>query len=196
MEAGSGRRTRPKIMSQPTIDEACSLLLLNDDAAFTAATELLFKILQNIHREPEEAKYRSINRGGASFSKAVGSAKGGVRMLKAVGFVEEGSAEGATSLVLASPDLALIEQGKNALKQCVKLNVARREEARRKENEAAAEKLAALKEVSKRNTANRDQAQEAEKQRLKAGIKQDHEENALWKAEEDARKASQPTPIK
>ena len=87
--------------------QACGLLLLNDPITFKTATETLFKICQNIVQHPDEPKYRSLARSGATFTGKLGNAKGAVRFLKAVGFAEEGGSGDAGSLVLPSaPDTA------------------------------------------------------------------------------------------
>ena len=67
-------------MAAPSsLDEALGLLCLNDPVAFQAATETLFKIVQNVLANPGEAKYRTLRRKGAAFAQKVGGAKGGVR---------------------------------------------------------------------------------------------------------------------
>ena len=114
--------------------------------------------------------------------------------LKACGFEEEGGSGEGGSLVLkpANEKAEQIAAGKSALKAVLKhhTEVITRaaEEERRKENEAAAQKLADLKAVSKKNTAQRDAAAEAERQRLLAGIKHDKEMLETWKQEYDAMK--------
>lgn len=180
----------------PTITEAIALLHLNDGLEFIAATELLFKILQNILKEPEEPKYRTLKRSGTSFQKAVGSAKGGVRFLKACGFVEAGEGNEAILTLPSGASTALLEEGKLALKAAVKQNSAQRDEERRRENEASAEKLALLKRVSKKNNEKRDTEAERERQRLKEGLMIDKQENSRWKEEYDEMKKSNPHPIK
>lgn len=186
-------------MSGPSIPEAIALLQLNDGLEFTAATELLFKIVQNIIKQPDEAKFRSLKRSGAAFSKAVGSAKGGVRFLKAVGFVEEGSGDEAALVLPAKAPTALLEQGKASLKQAVQQRAAQLDAERSKANADAAEKLAQLKAVSKANNSKRDAEAERERQRLLSGIALDNDENETWKKEYDAMKGGSsggPTSIK
>lgn len=172
----------------PTIAEAIELLRLNDGLEFVAATELLFKILQNIMKNPDEPKFRTLKRSGASFTKAVGSAKGGVRFLKACGFVEAGDGDDATLTLPAGASTALLEEGKAALKAAVKQAEAEREAARMRENAASAEKLALLKKVSKKNNEKRDADAERERERLRQGLEIDKQENSQWKEEYDAMK--------
>jgi hypothetical protein len=109
-------------MAPPSLEEACSLLLRNDDPlVFQAATETLFKILQNIVQHPEEAKYRSISRSSAAFRQKLSCAKGAVRFLKAVGFEEEGGSGDEGSLKLASAESTQqLVAGKAALKAALK----------------------------------------------------------------------------
>ena len=186
----------------PTVAEAIELLNLNDGILFKSATEMLWKIIKNVIDSPQEPKYRSIKRGGTAFANSVGSAKGGVRFLKAVGFVEQEAAASASTqavkgeamLVLPmDAPMSLLEQGKDALKQAVKQQQAAldaqrqsQEETLMKVNAAAAEKLANLKAVSKRNSAQRDAKAEEERQRLLRGVQQDKDENQKWKTEYDA----------
>ena len=174
----------------PTLEEACGLLLLNEDApVFTAAAETLFKILQNIVTHPGEAKYRSLSRSSKVFTEKLASAKGAVRFLKAVGFEEEGGSGADGSLVLKAENAEQIAAGKVALKATLakhtEMTVRRADELRRKENEASAQKLADLRAVSKRNSAKRDADAEAERQRLIAGIAGDKAEENKWRSEYD-----------
>lgn len=175
----------------PSLDEACRILLLNDAMAFKAASETLFKICQNIFTHPDEPKYRKISRGSASFSEKLASAKGAVRFLKAVGFEEEGGSSDVGSLVLpALPDIAeRMTAGKAALKAALKYHteqmVRATEEARSRENAAAAQKLADLRDVSKKNSAQRTAEEAAERQRLVEGIQGDKTEENNWRKEYD-----------
>jgi len=176
----------------PTLEEACGLLLQNDDAVFKVATETLFKICQNLLQHPGDAKFRSLARSSATFSQKIGTAKGAVRFLKAVGFEEEGGSGEGSSLVLppAAESAEKIAAGKAALKAVLKQHtevaVRRTEAERQAENAAAAQKLADLREVSKKNTATRDANAEAERQRLVAGIREDKDEDSKWRSEYDA----------
>ena len=138
-------------MAPPTIADAVGILLKNEaPAVFRLATETLFKVVQNILADPENDAMRRLKRSTNTFSTKIAPAKGAVRFLRAVGFEEEGAGEEA-SLVLRAPDLKLLEEGKLALKASVKEYSRLQEEARRIENEAAAEKLRMLREVSKSN---------------------------------------------
>ena len=173
--------------SKPSLTEAAALLAKNEDPqVFAAATETLFSIVKNA--ATGEEKYRKLQRSGKTFSSKVACAKGGVRFLKACGFVEEG----ADALVLAEPSAELLAEAKAMLKSLVKQHAdhmaAVRAEERRVADEAAALKLQELKAVSKKNTAQRDAAAEAERQRLLAGIKHDKEMLETWKQEYDAMK--------
>ena len=112
--------------------------------------------------------------------------------LKACGFEEEGGSGEGGSLVLkpANEKAEQIAAGKSALKAVLKhhTEVITRaaEEERRKENEAAAQKLADLRAVSKMNSATRTAEEEAERKRLKEGLKQDKDEENKWRGEYDA----------
>ena len=96
-------------------------------------------------------------------------------------------APAATLALPANAPKGLLEEGKAALKAAVKLHAAQRDEARRRENEASAEKLALLKAVSRKNTASRDQEAERERQRLREGLVIDKQENDSWKQEYDVK---------
>lgn len=168
-------------MAAPSsLDEALGLLCLNDPVAFQAATETLFKIVQNVLANPGEAKYRTLRRKGAAFAQKVGGAKGGVRFLRAVGFVDEGEGDEAALTLPAAADVTLLEGGKAALKACVKERMQEQlrhgEQERQRENALAAGKLAELRAVSKQNTAQRDQEAEVERQRVLDGIKIDRDD--------------------
>ena len=106
-----------------TLQEAGALLLRNEDPeVFRLATETLFKVLQNLVAHPDEPKYRNIPRSSAAFSEKLAKAKGAVRFLKAVGFVEEGGSGAGASLALppAAESADQIAAGKAALKAVLK----------------------------------------------------------------------------
>jgi len=167
-------------MAPSVIDEALDLLSRNDPVTFQAATETLFKIVQNVLQHPDEAKYRTLRRKATAFAQKVGAAKGGVRFLRAVGFVDEGEGDEAALTLPAGADTALIQSGKAALKACVKERMQEQlmhaEQERQRANELAAGKLAELRAVSKQNTAQRDQEAAAERQRVLDGIKIDRDD--------------------
>ena len=161
-------------MSRPRVEEATALLARNGPAAFRLSTELLYKILKNA----EDPKKRSIRRSSNSFATNLKGAMGAVRFLRAVGFVEEGEGEEASLVLPASVSAAALEEAKAALKACVKAYAAAAEEARRVENEAAAEKLRDLREVSRVNKSRQLDASASERERLLRGLKADREELA------------------
>jgi len=173
----------------PTLSEACGVLLLNDPTTFKDASETLFKILQNIAKHPDEPKYRSLARSSAAFTSKLANAKGAVRFLKAVGFEEEGGSGEGGSLVLKAASAEVISQGKAALKATLAQHtdqMLREGDAKRSaENAAAAQQLADLRDLSKRNSSQRTAEQEAERNRLKAGIKMDKAEENQWRSEYD-----------
>lgn len=178
--------------SRPSLSEAASLLAKNEDPlVFAAATETLFAIVKNVLAHPDEEKYRKLSRNSKAFSSKVACAKGGVRFLKACGFVEEG-ADAEAALVLPVPNAELLAEAKAMLKSLVKQHTdhlaKQRAEERRIADEAAAVKLRELKEVSKKNTAQRDAAAEAERLRLLDGLKLDKQNRETWKQEYDAMK--------
>ena len=151
---------------RPTVAEACSILLRNEHAPFQHATETLFKVVQNLIQNPNDPAFRSLKRSSNAFATKLGPAKGAVRFLRAIGFVEAeaaGSSDGAADGVftMAEPDEVLLAEGKAALKAAVKEYRRMEEEARSVENAAAAEKLRDLREVSKQNYAKRDAAAQA-----------------------------------
>lgn len=177
----------------PTLEEACALLLRNEDPlVFQAAIETLFKICQKIVQHPDDAKFRSISRSGASFTQKLSSAKGAVRFLKALGFEEEGGSDATSSLVLpaAAASAERLAAGKAALKAVLKQHTEmwtrKADEERRKENEASVQKLADLRAVSKRNSAKRDAEDEQLRRQLVAGISADKAEDQKWRTEYDA----------
>lgn len=165
----------------PTIEEACQLLLQNEsDATFQAATETLFKIMQNIVTHPDEPKYRTLKRSTATFTNNLGCAKGAVRLLKAAGFEEQGSDDAAALVLPASASTDLLTQTKAALKAVVKhrmqQQIAKRDAERAAENAVAAQKLRDLKAVSEKNTAKQTAEQAAERERLMKGLQIDRED--------------------
>jgi len=162
-------------MSRPSVGEAVEILLKNEaSGVFREATETLFKVVQNVLQHPEDESFRRLKRSTKAFSTKIAPAKGGVRFLRAVGFDEAGEGEEA-ALQLAQPDVKLLEEGKAALKACVKAYARMAEEARRLENEAAAEKLKMLRDVSKTNQKEEDAQEKARQQAL---LKRDREDYA------------------
>ena len=154
----------------PTLDEACALLLKNEPAPFREATETLFTILNNITAKPDEAVFRRLKRANAALSAKVFGAKGGVRFLRAVGFVEEGAGDEAAFVLPAAVGAEQIAAGKAALKAAVKQFSHVQEALRTAENEAAAQKLRDLRDLSKQNNSKRDAATAGEKDAIKAEI--------------------------
>eukprot|EP00966_Prymnesium_polylepis_P172662 3993170-Prymnesium_polylepis.1 len=141
--------------ARPTISEAVAILLKNDlhvtkSGVFREAAELLWKIVTNILQHPDDESMRRLKRSSKAFSAKLAPAKGAVRFLRAVGFEEHGEGDEA-ALQMGKPDIKLLEEGKAALKACVKEYARLQEEARRIENEAAAEKLRMLQQVSRSN---------------------------------------------
>ena len=168
MSAGSAE-------SRPSLSNAYQILLKNEAPHFRQATETLFKVIQNIIAHPEDPAFQKLRRSTATFTTKIAPAVGAVRFLRAVGFTEEGDGDQA-SLTLLHIDLKLLEEGKLALKACVKEYARMQEELRRIENAAAAEKLAQLRDISKQNTAQRDQEQAAELLRQRELLKIDRED--------------------
>ena len=154
----------------PTLDEACALLLKNEPAPFREATETLFTILKNITAKPDEAAFRRLKRANAALSAKVFGAKGGVRFLRAVGFVEEGAGDEAAFVLPAAVGAEQLAAGKAALKAAVKQFSHVQEALRTAENEAAAQKLRDLRDLSKQNNSKRDAATAGEKDAIKAEI--------------------------
>ena len=179
----SGRAIRP------TVEEAVGLLLQNDGQTFRLATELLFKIVTNVLREPGNPAYRTLNRGGEAFSGKVAAAKGGIRFVRALGFVETPSAapssshNGASTFCLPEgADLEALERGKAALKEAVREYARRVEAMRSADDAAAAAKLSDLRALSKRNSAQRDGEARAERDSILAGVSIDR---ADWVRQRD-----------
>ena len=154
----------------PTLDEACALLLKNEPAPFREATETLFTIRKNITAKPDEAVFRRLKRANAALSAKVFGAKGGVRFLRAVGFVEEGAGDEAAFVLPAAVGAEQLAAGKAALKAAVKQFSHVQEALRTAENEAAAQKLRDLRDLSKQNNSKRDAATAGEKDAIKAEI--------------------------
>ena len=156
--------------SAPTLEEAAGLLLRNEPAPFRVATETLFKILTNVTSHPDDAAYRRLKRANAALSAKVFGAKGGVRFLRAVGFVEEGAGDEAAFVLPAAVGAEQLAAGKAALKAAVKQHAAQQEAKRSQENAAAAQKLRDLRDLSKQNNSKRDAATAGEKDAIKAEI--------------------------
>ena len=145
--------------------------------------QTLFKVVQNVLQTPENEAMRKLSRESNSFQHKIAPAKGAVRFLRAVGFEEQGSGE-EVHFVMATPDLKVLEEGKAALKACVKEYGRMQEETRRIENEAAAVKLRMLKEVSK---SNQSQEVQEERERQQALLKRDREDYARQRDNSDLR---------
>ena len=154
----------------PTLDEGVALLLKNEPAPFREATETLFTILKNITAKPDEAAFRRLKRANAALSAKVFGAKGGVRFLRAVGFVEEGAGDEAAFVLPEAVGAEQLAAGKAALKAAVKQFSHVQEALRTAENEAAAQKLRDLRDLSKQNNSKRDAATAGEKDAIKAEI--------------------------
>ena len=126
--------------SPPTLDEACAILLQNEDPiVFQQATECLFKALQNVLQHPEEAKYRSLRRSSKGFAEKLRPAKGAVRFLRACGFIERGENDEAAFVLPDEADTEHLVNAKAALKAVVKQHMAvtqrALEAARQRENQ-------------------------------------------------------------
>jgi hypothetical protein len=157
----------------PTYDEACQLLLQNEDGAvFQAATETLFTLIKNA--ATADPKYRTLRRSAKGFAERVARAKGGVRFLRAAGFVEQGEGDDAALVLPDAVPAEHLAAARAALKAVVRHRQAdelrAREAARAADNAAAAQKLSDLKELSARNTAKQTAEQAAERERLRAGL--------------------------
>jgi len=170
------------------LEDACRILLLNEDASvFQLATETLFTIIQNVIQHPAEDKYRRIRRSAKAFQEKLGPAKGAVRLLKSVGFVEEGEGTDDAAFVLSAEvaQSAPLTEAKAVLKAVVKhrfeVDMKAKEAARAQQNAEGARKLAELKEISKQNTAQVTAEQEAERQRLLKGLQIDREDRERQK---------------
>jgi len=170
----------------PSIEEACSLLLRNEDSlVFQTATEAIFKILQNLLQNPTEEKYRTLRRSNPAFAEKIGKAKGGVRFLKAVGFVEDGAGDAAVLVLPADVDTDHLRKSKAMLKEIAKQRMdeeaKKREAIRVADNAAAAVKLADLEAISKQNQAKQTEVEEEERARLLKGIEIDREDRERQK---------------
>jgi len=170
----------------PSIEEACSLLLRNEDSlVFQTATEAIFKILQNLLQNPTEEKYRTLRRSNPAFAEKIGKAKGGVRFLKAVGFVEDGAGDAAVLVLPADVDTDHLRKSKAMLKEIAKQRMdeeaKKREAIRVADNAAAAVKLADLEAISKQNQAKQTEVEKEERARLLKGIEIDREDRERQK---------------
>ena len=75
----------------------------------TIYTHAHHRMIGNILKKPDEAKFRRINLANAAFTKRVGAVPGGITFLKAVGYVKD---DGENALVLgADCDLEIVRQG-------------------------------------------------------------------------------------
>lgn len=201
---------KAKVVAGPSVEEACNLLVKNEDSlVFQIATEAIFKILQNLLQNPTEEKYRTLRRSNPAFAEKIGKAKGGVRFLKAVGFVEDGAGDAAVLVLPADVDTDHLRKSKAMLKEIAKQRMD--EEAKKREairvvdtrltrvqcpvhelthalcvlqvadNAAAAVKLADLEAISKQNQAKQTEVEKEERARLLKGIEIDREDRERQK---------------
>jgi len=177
---------KAKVVAGPSVEEACNLLVKNEDSlVFQIATEAIFKILQNLLQNPTEEKYRTLRRSNPAFAEKIGKAKGGVRFLKAVGFVEDGAGDAAVLVLPADVDTDHLRKSKAMLKEIAKQRMdeeaKKREAIRVADNAAAAVKLADLEAISKQNQAKQTEVEEEERARLLKGIEIDREDRERQK---------------
>jgi len=177
---------KAKVVAGPSVEEACNLLVKNEDSlVFQIATEAIFKILQNLLQNPTEEKYRTLRRSNPAFAEKIGKAKGGVRFLKAVGFVEDGAGDAAVLVLPADVDTDHLRKSKAMLKEIAKQRMdeeaKKREAIRVADNAAAAVKLADLEAISKQNQAKQTEVEKEERARLLKGIEIDREDRERQK---------------
>jgi hypothetical protein len=159
----------------PSFDDAVQLLLTNPPADVFRCAETLFAILKKAApRQPDgstvlgDKRHRSLNRDAPTFQQNVGTVKGGVRFLRAAGFIDSAEPKHLTLPDGAEP--AHVAKARAALKGAVAslMDAARREAdvARSKANEEAARRLIDLKRVQKDNSAKRTALEDAERLRI------------------------------
>lgn len=164
--------------SAPSFDEALCLLRANSQPDFFRCAEALFAILKRAAPKGAdgvaslgEARVRSLNKEAPSFQANVAAVKGGVRFLRAAGFVDD--VHGGHLLLPDGADAARVAAARGALKAAVatasELTAASQREAdarRAADNAEATGRLVELKRVQAKNGATRTAAQEAERLRI------------------------------
>jgi len=156
--------------SEPTFDEAIALLRRNSPGDLQHCIELLFKILRNAapkaHNGPPHlgtTNHRRLRKANKALG-AVTNCKGGVRFLRAAGFVDDETGE-----FLVLPDTADPARAYSAREQLRALVHSMAEEAERvraEEREHAAQRLAELKELQARNAQAKNLQADAERERI------------------------------
>lgn len=81
----------------------------------TKAVETANKYVENIMKSPTEEKFRAINLENAAFQRLVGGKKGGMEMMRAIGFVEADS-----KLKMDEPDAKWLEVASGELQTAAK----------------------------------------------------------------------------
>lgn len=167
--------------SAPSIADALALLQTNPPADMLRCAETLFAILKRAAPKGAagangaaptatlgDPKHRRINRQSHVFQASIGTVKGGVRFLRAAGFVD--APDGVHLVLPDGADVGLVLRAKAELKACVADATAKAmrasDEARARENAAAAERLAELKRVQKAHQQSRTAAEEADRLRI------------------------------
>lgn len=170
--------------SASTIEEALALLRSNPPADFFRCAETLFAVLKRaapsrpaapdggaaVPAAPAlgESKHRQLNRQSQTFGASIGAVKGGVRFLRAAGFIDH--ADGAHLVLPDGADAALVARAKAALKASVAEATAAAVRAsdtqRASENAIAAERLVELKRVQRAHQQTRTAVEEAERLRI------------------------------
>mmetsp|Transcript_18226 Transcript_18226/g.49037 ORF Transcript_18226/g.49037 Transcript_18226/m.49037 type:complete len:184 (-) Transcript_18226:129-680(-) len=178
--------------SQPTFAEAAAILRNNHPRDFQTCTEMIFKILKNAAPKRQDgtphlgdAHHRSLKRNGKAFSTTVGATKGGVRFLRAAGFVDDPTGELLVLPDTADPALAL--RGREVLKALVREMQEANEIARAEESAIAAKRLAELKELQKKNAEAKTTVSEVERLRILREIEAERFEKARQEDPNDFR---------
>lgn len=158
-----------------SFEEALSLLRKNPPGVTMRCSETLFAICKKATTLDEErqpvlgsAKYRRLRKDSPTFVATVANAKGGVRFIRAAGFVTDPT--GDFFILQDDADPARVRRGMVLLKDVAKEAKAAVEEERARENELAAKKLALLKRVQEDNSSKRSAEEHAERERIRRAI--------------------------
>ena len=169
--AASSSAAAPAAAPLDDLGLALEQLLGNQGGPFHRATGTLLKVIGNILKSPDEAAYRALRTGTATFQTALSPAAGAISALTALGFAYEDEADGRYAL-RGTPDVALLRRAERALRE-LPADYERRSE--RLAEEAMA-RLADLRFISKANRKGKDEKAQSERAKIVEQIRKDREE--------------------
>jgi thioredoxin len=91
--AGGGGKSEGKATPPPPLGESIARLKREAPQAATTALKTMLKLLENIHSNPTEAKFRKIRKTNKAFATRIGGVPAAVECLKSAGFLDAGEAE-------------------------------------------------------------------------------------------------------